>query len=652
MSIFKPFKVLSGTEVSSKFNSFWNVQEFDTDPYWASGTSPKAYSWVVEFDISAQSHSSPTTREPYLYNGLDIFSGMWVTDADGVALRVTHVLKKSVSSVTVIIEDEFRVNTFKDTSGSGAGFFRAGGPRIFFELDDQGMPILDPIPSRFNRSNAFAALSARFQKWNINRRYPISILGHSIKVGDILVANQVTHKFEALNEDNNNMPVVGTVLETYPTRVYVSPLNRVIRNFSPDISGEIGDFIYYDSTTNKYTNTKTNNRVYLKLTDNLPTYVLSPNEFTQTSGNEVISINLENINITGTSAADLVNDINAKTISHKVNGSVIVGATVAQTATYQLAYGVVGVILPGSFSINGVTVNFTTDTSGSQTLGAGLADINDVVYDINNANVPNITASVDGGRIVLSNTSGGDIILANISNDANATPIAGNWSCTGLPMETTAVDNKSYIRLEREDGGPIDIKDVTGTLISDLGLFSVQNGMVPDVMLVENWDRKSNNYVVQTPAERDALIALLKGDECFVVDTGNGEWSKWLYDGVKWTLIATEDSARTDADVLTIEIDHTATGGVVVGTVSNHSRVTDVTIEVLESFDGEASLSVGDAGDFSRLISDDIVDLETVGTYTNTPSYVYEPGGDTDIVVYCNFTGSTTGRVKVIVSYS
>ena len=188
-------------------------------------------------------------------------------------------------------------------------------------------------------------------------------------------------------------------------------------------------------------------------------------------------------------------------------------------------------------------------------------------------------------------------------------------------------------------------------MISDLGLFSVQNGRVPDVMLVENWDRKSN-YVVQTPSERDALISLLKGDECFVVDTGNGEWSKWLYDGVKWTLIATEDSARTDADVLTIEIDHTATGSVIVGTVSNHSRVTDVTIEVVESFDGEASLSVGDAGDFSRLLSDDIVDLETVGTYTNTPSYVYEPGGDTDIVVYCDFAGSTTGRVKVIVSYS
>ena len=205
MSIFKPFKVLSGIDVSSKFNSFWDVQEFDTDPYWASGSSPKAYSWEVEFDISAQSHSSPTTREPYLYNGLDIFSGMWVTDADGVALRVTHVLKKSANSVTVIIEDEFRVNTFKDTSGAGAGFFRSGGQRIFFELDDQGMPILDPIPSSFNRSNAFAALSARFQKWNINRRYPISILGHSMKVGDVLVANQDTHKFESLNVDNNNI---------------------------------------------------------------------------------------------------------------------------------------------------------------------------------------------------------------------------------------------------------------------------------------------------------------------------------------------------------------------------------------------------------------------------------------------------------------
>ena len=30
-----------------------------------------------------------------------------------------------------------------------------------------------------------------------------------MKVGDVLVANQDTHKFESLNVDNNNMPVVG-----------------------------------------------------------------------------------------------------------------------------------------------------------------------------------------------------------------------------------------------------------------------------------------------------------------------------------------------------------------------------------------------------------------------------------------------------------
>ena len=51
-------------------------------------------------------------------------------------------------------------------------------------------------------------------------------------------------------------------------------------------------------------------------------------------------------------------------------------------------------------------------------------------------------------------------------------------------------------------------------------------------------------------------------------------------------------------------------------------------------------------------MSEDIIDLTEIGTYTFTPSYVYDDGGDTDLNAYLDAATSTTGQLKIIISYS
>lgn len=647
MKTYIPFKVLTGLLTNSTPLKFWPIKEFEEDEYWSGGNTPKYYQWQMTFNIDPQTHSSPSTRSPYTYNGLDIVSGMWVTDVSGVVLRIINVVQKTETSIVVEVEDEYRINAFKDQSGNASGEFQAGGTKIFFELDDKGMPILDPVPGNFNISNANSALSSRFQIWNNNTRYGIIQDNHQIEKSDIVVVNPETSLYEPLSYSNRHLPVVGTALETYPTRFYISPVNRVVRNLLPSMPGNVGDFIYYDGTTGEYTTQKTNNRVYLKLTKEKESSVVGDIEFTSRTIGTSFEINEYSISVTSTELQPFLDSINNTASFHNVVASTVSSPTIAESDIGSTAYGTIVVGYPASFEINGTLVTFDPND------GENYAFIDRIVELINDASVPDITAENRSGVLTLINSSGGDIILTNVQADAYGNPVAGPASGTGLPLSTTASQSAVFIKLSRADGGVINVQDISGDNMANLGLYSVQNGIVPDVMVVENWDRKADNYVVQNITERDSLTSLLIGDEVFVNDTGNGEWSKWLYDGSQWKLIATEDSARTDADVLSITLDYTNIGTNLIGTVSNNSRVTNVSVEVLVPFDDvNSTLNIGDSDVNDRVMSNDIIDLTEVGTYNFTPSYVYDQGGDTDINAYLDASLSTQGQIKIIVSYS
>lgn len=160
----------------------------------------------------------------------------------------------------------------------------------------------------------------------------------------------------------------------------------------------------------------------------------------------------------------------------------------------------------------------------------------------------------------------------------------------------------------------------------------------------------SNTYVVANIPARDVLTPA-EGDSCYVRSGASGEYELYLYDA-GWVLLSTADSARTDANTAEAIVSFNTGSPVLIGNVSQDSRVTTVTVDVTTAFDDVTStLTVGDAGDNARLMDDIFVDLTEVGTYVVNVDYIYTSATDTDVFAYFDFGVSTQGSARVIVTH-
>lgn len=174
----------------------------------------------------------------------------------------------------------------------------------------------------------------------------------------------------------------------------------------------------------------------------------------------------------------------------------------------------------------------------------------------------------------------------------------------------------------------------------------------------------SNTFIVADIPGRAALAGSVnEADQCFVRSGFSGEWEMYLYDsgfpGGPWVLLATADSARTDANTYeyTIAWDEASPSPITLGNVSDGSRVTVITVdvdplEVGDVFDTVGvTFSIGDSGDPDRLFDLNLVDLEMTGSYVAQPDYVYTSVSDTDLLLTFDFGGATQGTARVIVTY-
>ena len=646
-----PNILLYGEVINSERLTLYPDKEFETDNFWEGGSFPKYYRWEKTINVTQQAHSSNITRAPLIYNGLDVFSGMWIADSSGNSLKIINVIFKSESQVIVTTEDIDRVNTFKDFSSNGNGDFKYDQV-IIFELDDESLPIIPRVPSEINTPNLPSYISSRFQTWNPNRRYKINKLAHGFNVNDVIVVNQSTHNFEKASETNIDSPVIGTVLEVYPNKFFISPINRIVTDIEPSLPGNVGDYVYLDYATNGYTNIPSENRLFVKLTDSIMSHVTGTVDSPSITAGNAFKVNSVQYIAPSTNIEDVVSMVNIDTNIHNVTMSTLAGATVSQTSPLQLSYGVIGIILPATASINGQSITFNNDTSGTNVFGPGMADHNDIVNDINSANIPNIEASYENGNIIIKNLSGGDVIIDNISSDSTGAPFAGNTSCTGIPLVTNANANSFTVVMKRNDGGAITLENIYGTPIDDMGLFSVQNGKLPEGMIIENWNRVGETYVVDNMIARDNIYPIFTGDTILVLDQGNGEWIKYMYVNGEFIVTATQDSARTDAMTLETVITFDSPSSTLIGTVSEGSRITLVTVEVITPFDGvNTTMDIGDSDNNDALLGDDYIDLSVRSIYQNNTAVIYNQGGDTDLYVYFDKSDGVTGEAKILISY-
>ena len=661
-----PTKVISVTVTSASSEAQWEHDDGLGDIWWSGGSQPKSYRWELTMTVIAVAHGSHLTRTPKVFNGFDIVVGDYIAGAsDGRALQIVSITSKTATTVVCKVEDRLRYNTFR--SATGNGIFSVPGGAVVFQINENGHPMIDPLPTGIVSSDFYANVSSRFQYLNPQMNYMLDQTAHGFEAGDVVAMDHTTNVFE-LADAGNIERLVGTITHSGPgpNKFLLRPANGIV-DFVPGLPGNPGDFIYPKTdSSGDLTLTNTGVAIFLKLSNAIPSISLGSVIGGSSSAADKLEINDTDVLFTTNSGGvvsinNAVTDINTLTTSHKVTASSTPAPNTitSDSGTYGSAYGLVGGYVPFSASINGAPVNFSTSTAGQAAYGIAVGIAEDMATDINAANINNITASFDvSGNLILVHSQGTAFTIVNGTADANGNDFAGNGSVASLGTSYSAASGAT-LKLTRTDGGEIILFDKVGTPTLDFGVMSGHSGSYSLGLNVEKGIRSGGGItVVANMAARNAMSPLT-GDQAHVLDTGEGEWALYLYSGSSWTLIANEDSAATDANSLS----HTFTtpvGGfgntstIVLGRISSNSRVLSVLVEVTNVMTGYTtipSLEVGVASDPDRFMGADENDLESSGSYVTNPDYHY--AGATELEIKCALShyGSTAGDIKVTVTY-
>ena len=646
----KPAKVLSGTADSFSTVALWPHANASDDPYWSGGQNPQYYRWQVTFTVQDRNHGSNLTRTPFAFNAQDIEVGDFVAGAlDGKVCQIMSISEKGNNSLTAIVEDRLRYNTFRDPTGFG--LFGTPGPVIFFQINELGFPMLDPIPGDA-AADFFTNVMSRFQYMNPLTNYLLEKTAHGFEQGDAVCIETGTF---SLSNANNISRFLGTVIYPGPgpDQFILRPANGII-DFVPGLPGAVGDYLYpsLDGSGDLTVNDNSRRPIYMKVSDAIVTSTTGTGIDPAGADGDIVEINRIQVPLYSGNGTYTLDDavalINNDTAAHKVT-AVKVGAateTASDVGGQGSAYGIIAGYVPFSAEINGTLITFTTTTSGSAAYGdPSVSDVNDMVADINAAKITDIVARViDGSVVGLRHNAGGAITIVNISPDQNSNNFAGTNSLSSLPSSTPANTTTSALRLIRVDGGPLTIRDFAGQFLDTAGVLSGQNGRYALGLNIEQGIRSSGTSVVANMTARDALNALV-GDQCYVIDDGNGEWATFTYSGTQWTKVGGERSVAVDARTIK-EVVALPGATTTIGTVSEDRRILNVSVTVLQD--------LVDAPDFTIDVGANTVwqfsqhGSSKVGTYVVDTDLITSAREDVVVNIPSN---TATGNIRVEVSY-
>lgn len=651
----KPSKVLSGTADSFSPISLWPHANGSDDPYWSGGANPQYYRWEVTFTVNEKTHGSHLTRTPFKFDAQDIEVGDFVAGAqDGKVCQIMSILEKTNNEVVAIVEDRLRYNTFRDPTGFG--LFTTPGPVVFFQINELGFPMLDPVPGDA-AVDFFSNVMSRFQYLNPLTNYLLEKTNNQFQTGDAIC---IENGEFVLSDADNVTKFIGTVIfpGPGPDQFILRPGNGII-DFVPGLPGQVGDYLYpsIDGSGDLTTDDFSRRPIFMKIADAIPCATTGTGIDPRGTDGDVVEINRTQITLSsgsGTYGVDeAVSAINAETASHKITASKVGASTevASDPVTLGSAYGIVAGYTPFSITINGTTVNFTTTTSGSAAYGdPTVSDANDMVADINAAHIEDIVAVITNfNEIKIRHNAGGAINIVNVTADTNGNNFAGANSITSLAESTPANTSTYTLRLSRADGGPMTVRDLQGSFLNDCGVISGQNGRYALGLYIEQGLRASATTVVANTAARDALHPLV-GDQVYVISDENNEWAMFLYDGSNWNRFSNYRSDTTDAKTLSAEFDlSTASSGTFsLGNISEGRKVLDVTVEVINGSSADNTITVGVSGDTSLLMSDRDSNLARDGKYSVTTNYLTE--NYTEILVALTVT-NPSGTAIVRLTY-
>ena len=616
-----PNKVLAVAVDSIRGYAYWEYANGATDPWYAGSASRKYYQWEITMTVTPQFHGSHLTRDDFQFNGLDIVVGDWIAGATtGLCLKVISISAKTSTTVTCVVEDWLRYNTFRQPTG--VGIFNIG-PAVVFGLNENGLPMLDQIPNTVN-AHFFSTVTSRFQYLNPLLNYVLEQPNHGLEAGDVV---SVTAAGFAKANSTTMDRMIGVVVEPGPGPNFfmVSPNNRFV-DFDPAIPGTQGDYIYV-GTDGELTTAPTGQIAFLKVQDAVPTVLTGTVADPVIPAGHSITLNAVPLTFTGSgniALSSIVAQINTGTANHSVVANAVASPTEVVSSADGTAYGPVGGYVPFSANINGVTVNFVTE--GSQF--ANVATPEDMAIDINSAGIANLIAIATTSELTLKELNGNTITIVNVTNDAQGAPFVGNSNVSGLNAVTTGPGTQ-LLKLTRSDGGEILIYEGTEYFRINTGIASGHTGVLPVAMNLERGLRSGSSSVVATIAGRDSLSAQM-GDQCYVLDKGNGEWGMYLYNGSAWIVTATQDSASVDAKTLSYDFEFTTlqigqnSSEFSIGLISPNRKIIEVSVSSTIPLDPNATVQVGTTSNIDLLMPAGYADLSEVGTFVINPEYQYK----------------------------
>lgn len=656
-----PPKVITGTITSNTPGDSWPHPNSVTDPWWQ-GAGNRPYQWQLVITVTPVNHGSNLTRDDFAYNGYDIVVGDWVGFVDsGECVKIVSIEAKTDTEITCTVEDFLRYNTFRNSGGVG---IPTSSNVVFFSLNEEGLPMLDSGSFPSASGDLFVRnITSRFNFLNLQSNYVLNQTAHGFARGDVI--SVISTGFVKSNADTA-AKMVGVVNEAGPgpNQFIIEPNQRII-DYNTDIPGVQGDYVYVaqDGTLTANAQLATDKLAYLIMENAVPSVQTGTVTNPSTASADSIVLNGETISFgSGANATTLAGLINAETANTGVVASEVFAPTSVTSSLTGLAYGLVGGFVPFSANINGVTVNFTTDTAGQAAFGQAVSIPADMKTDIDAAGIPGLRVDLPSGpsstTITLVEENGNAITITNVTNDVNGTPFASDSvnDISGL-AENTPASTDTLLRLTRADGGPIDIFDSSLTFTTATGVFGGQSGRPVTALNIEQGIRQGGLYVVPDIAARDNIAAII-GDQAYVLNKGDGEWGLYVYDGSVWVQTADQDSAQVDARTLVNTYDVSVNGAntvIELGNVSIGRKITQIGIEVDQAFDGTpfSEVSVTSADNTIVVADGNDSDLNTAGRYVTNPNYVHTDvaGQELSMVANVALNGATVGNVTIRLTY-
>ena len=155
---------------------------------------------------------------------------------------------------------------------------------------------------------------------------------------------------------------------------------------------------------------------------------------------------------------------------------------------------------------------------------------------------------------------------------------------------------------------------------------------------------------------RDADADTVAGDLAYVISSPDGEYALYMATSAgpagSWSLLATEDSAGSDAKSLKSDLAFNTGASTTMGNASENTRVINTIVEVTQAFSAGADVEVGISGDTAVIADSNYIDLQTVGIYQVSSNYVFTGTADTDVLMTYAANGATAGAATVTVTFA